>query len=412
MSVFNRILAGAWLAAALLASGRLSAATVAEKARELATHGQRDAAIRLLRDQLAQAPNDTDARTMLGIVLSWEGRYDEARKELETVLDLNPTHADALPAAIRVEIWSGNPYRAERLARRGLEKKPDDPTLLVCRARALDAVGRQEEAESELRRALALDPGNAEARDLSGRIREALVRWQVGLYHTYDHFTPDLAPWNESQLYLKRRTIYGPLIGRWSHAWRFDSQDDQMEIEAYPSIRSGTYAWLDAGYSPSADLYPRYRFGGDIYQSLPAGLEASLGYRRLNFTNTSANIYVGSLGKYYASWLVTGRVFVTPGVAGASRSYSLGARNYFGNGLGYYGFRFGWGRSPEIRSAVELETLRSRTIAGELILPLPRRFEFDLRAGWSHEDRIDLSVPDHVSGVRHLSIGAGLYYSF
>jgi YaiO family outer membrane protein len=407
MGAVKQVLFILCLAAALAAPGRVQAVTAAEQARDLATHGKRDEAVRLLRDRLAEAPGDADARTMLGIVLSWEGRYDDARKELETVLYENPTHADALPAAIRVEIWSGNPYRGERLARRGLEQKPDDPTLLVCRARALDAMGRQQEAESDVRRALTADPNNKEAQDLSGRLRNAMALWQVGLYDTYDIYSPGDSNWNETQLYAKRRTIYGPFIGKLSHASWYGLQDDQIELEAYPSIRTGTYAWLNVGVSTTNDLYPEYRLGGDIFQSLPAAFEASLGMRHLSFTGSSVNIYTGYLGKYYRSWLFMGRVYVTPGTAGTSDSWQLGARNYFGDEGGYYGFRVSWGRSTEeIKSANQLLTLESKGIGGELIFPLPRRFELDARVSYSREDRV------YGGSVDHYSIGAGIYYSF
>ncbi len=253
--------------------------------------------------------------------------------------------------------------------------------------------------------AIALAATTAAAdRDPETKLDSEVPRWRTGVYYNYDHFTPDDIDWHEEQFYLERRTSIGSVIGRFSRAWRYGMTDDLIEVEAYPKIRPGTYAWVSLGYSPGADLYPRYRFGGDLYQSLPAAFEASLGYRRLGFTRP-VNLYVGSLGKYLGSWLVTGRVFVTPG-EGPSNSYSIGARRYFGP-LGYWGFRYGWGRSPEeIRTLDQLEILRSRTVAGELVLPLPRRWEIDIRASLSREDRIDRADLDQQS------ISVGLFRSF
>ena len=76
-------------------------------ARELAFNKQRTEALTLLEDHLRQTPADTDARTFYGIVLSWEGRYDQARHELETVLEQYPDHGDALLVVHDVEVVVG-----------------------------------------------------------------------------------------------------------------------------------------------------------------------------------------------------------------------------------------------------------------------------------------------------------------
>jgi cytochrome c-type biogenesis protein CcmH/NrfG len=70
------------------------------KARALAFQGpqHRPEAIALLQARLATHPTDTDALTLYGTILSWEGRYAEAHTALQKVLDEDPTHSDALPA--------------------------------------------------------------------------------------------------------------------------------------------------------------------------------------------------------------------------------------------------------------------------------------------------------------------------
>lgn len=382
------------------------AATDVEQARALATSGHRDEAIGRLQERLIEHPKDNDARTLLGTVFAWEGRYDEARTELTAVLATNPTHADALPALIKVEMWSDHPDRAESLAAGGLAARPDDVTLLTAHARSLHAMGKAPDALRDCERVLAIDPDNQTARDLRARIRASSSVWRVGAVYTYDHLAPDADDWHESDLNVKRQFGFGSVIGHWSHAWRFGLTDDQFEVEAYPKIRPGTYAWVDAGWSPDSVLYPSYRFGFDIYQSLPRGFEISAGYRRLGFTE-DVNIYVATASKYWRSWLFSGRIFVTPGVDGTGTSYSVAARNYVGNGLAYYGFRYAWGRSPEeIRDLNTLAILHSQTISAELSWPL--------RRGWSIEGRTSYGVEDRVNrdDLHDLSATVGVYYNF
>src|SRR5436309_5690258 len=96
-------------------------------ARELATTGNRAKALLVLDRLLVKDPSDSDARVLRGIVLSWEGRYEEARNDLEAVLAVHEDYGDAVRALINVEMWSDHPERAEQLASAALARHPDDP---------------------------------------------------------------------------------------------------------------------------------------------------------------------------------------------------------------------------------------------------------------------------------------------
>src|SRR5436309_1730743 len=135
-------------------------------ARSLATSNRRVEAIELLKKRLEERPQDSDAHVLLGIILSWEGRYDESRRELEKVLATNRTHGDALPALINVELWSDHPERAAELTRDGLRDRPNSPTLLIARARALKKLNHPGAAVQALDRLLAVDPVNKEAEQM------------------------------------------------------------------------------------------------------------------------------------------------------------------------------------------------------------------------------------------------------
>src|SRR6476660_3191913 len=100
---------------------RANAEEVFKQARDLAVAGKRTEALELLKTHLEEHPSDSDARVIYGVVLSWEGKYDEARVQLSQVLSVNPTHGDALPALINIELWSDHADRAAALAAQGLQ---------------------------------------------------------------------------------------------------------------------------------------------------------------------------------------------------------------------------------------------------------------------------------------------------
>jgi len=199
MTFQQQTLVGAVLGMVVCGAAQLGAGQtdVVTRARALAVVSHRVEAIELLEKHLAGSPRDSDARVLLGTVLSWEGRYDEARRELEAVLTQSPTHGDALPAMINVELWSNHPDRAEELTRRGLRQRPTDPHYLLARARALVALKRSNEARDVLERLLTIDPRNAEGEQMRRSIQKRLHHWQARVGASYDAFSDHRVAWRD-----------------------------------------------------------------------------------------------------------------------------------------------------------------------------------------------------------------------
>jgi len=407
MTALPRLRIAALLAALLCTAVPLHAAQddVLAKARGLAVKGQRAEAVLLLRDTVGHTPGDSDARVLLGTILSWEGQFDEARQQLDVVLAGSPTHGDALPAAINVELWSGHPGRAEELTRRGLRQHPGNPTYLLARARALLALKSSTEARDAVERLLAIDPRNAQGKALEKDLQASLRVWQVRADTSYDAFS-DRGSWRESQLSLGRATPLGSVLVRGSRAQRFGLMDSQVEVEMYPRLRPGTYAYVAGAYAPDALLYPRYRYAADLYQSLGAGFEGSAGFRRLGF-GSGVNIYTGSLSKYYGAWLFTGRTFITPNNAGTSRSLHASVRRYFGSAGAYVGMRYGRGAGrEEFRTLNDFEVLDSEAGAADATVVLRGRLLLNLTGAYSREDRVARPA------LRGYSVSTGLGVRF
>src|SRR6185436_16382666 len=249
----------------------------------------------------------------------------------------------------------------------------------------------------DLNRLLEMEPANADALRLRTRVQAAKQVWDVNGSYSLDTFNDGRSPWHEATLRLKRRTQLGSLILRGYEAWRsygddhVYTNDSQVELECYPKIREGTYANVGGAVSPNAELYPKYRLQVDLYQSLPLGFEASIGYRHLQFSS-GVDMGVVTLGKYLGDWFFTARSFITPGVAGTSVSASLSVRRYFLDGAVYVGARYGHGISKEeLRNVNDIALLASNTGAAEAYVVVADRFEIGLSGSLSQESRANRS---------------------
>ena len=143
-------------------------------------------------------------------------------------------------------------------------------------------------------------------------------------------------------------TKYGSVIGRINTARKFQSNGNQAEVDAYPSLSTNSYAYLNIGFSPSS-IFPSFRSGFDYNRSLPKSFEMSAGIRFLKFTSADVYIFTGHLGKYYGNYWFSARPYVTPSNTGTSVSGQFIARRYLSSAEHYLSLQIGYGTSPDDR---------------------------------------------------------------
>jgi YaiO family outer membrane protein len=379
------------------------------KARRLAFSGRehRAEALAVLEDYLKQDPTDSDARTFYGIVLSWEGRYDEARQQLQEVLALHPNHGDAAPALVRVELWSDHPARAEELAAAYLEQKKKDTDMLLLLARAQRNENHYKEALATLDELLLIDPSNQDARHMRRTLTIDSWHWEASATHSTDFLGKGRDPQNEDAWQARGPTRFGSLIGRLSRSDRFSEVSYQIEADFYPRFRPGTYAYFNLGASPDQILYPKYRVGADLYQSVGHGFELSGGYRRLQFSDDT-NIFTWAVYKYKGDWLLMGRMYLTPDSLGTSRTVVAGARYFLGSEgtHDYIEVRFSRGNSLALaRTTLDIVGLNSTRVTLEVDKTIGH-FAIDLKGGAGYEE---LAPGDKLN---RFTVQGSLYYRF
>ncbi|OIQ30049.1 MAG: hypothetical protein BM564_04595 [Bacteroidetes bacterium MedPE-SWsnd-G2] len=316
-----------------------------EVARQLAFNSEREKAQDTLLNILTKYPDYHDIRSFLASTYSWDGAYDKAKKEFNYILKKQPKRHDAWVGIIKNELWSDSPYSALELAKKALEIYPENHELIYLKASAQDKMGRKEEALYTLK--AVIDKGKADEKFAKyySSLSVEMSKNKVGLKAAVDVYSDLYDPMQYYQLKYVRLTKFGGIHAKLNVSHRFSETGAQFEVDIYPRIAKGLYAYGNFGWSNSF-LYPKLRYGVELYKSLPWSLEASLGMRGLKFSSTT-NIYTGAIGWYFGNNYLVFRTYVTPGDPGASKSGALSFRKYRADADNYFSVQAGMGFSPD-----------------------------------------------------------------
>jgi YaiO family outer membrane protein len=215
---------------------------------------------------------------------------------------------------------------------------------------------------------------------------------QISFDVSRSSFNKTFDDWYFASLGYGGRPFGFSFSGRINYANRFDRDGVQFEVDAYPKFRPGTYAYFNVGYS-SSSLFPEYRAGAEIFQSLPKSFEGSLGLRHLRFSSSNVTLYTGSIAKYYRSYYFALRPFYRTKSAGSSTSARLMIRKYLSDPKYYatfadwIGVSLGVGSSPEEDVATfELFRLDSQNISVDWRRRIGRRSLITAFAGFERQE--------------------------
>jgi len=290
---------------------------------------------------------NNDARFAMGLLYSWSKQYDKARSVFATVIKARPESKEVYVAALNNELWSEQYNQALALAEKAEPVFPNDADILIRKAKALNSLQRSDEAILVLKGYLHKNNANLDIKDLLETIESGNRLNSIGLSYTLDCFN-NAGPWHLAYVQYKRKTPVGAVIGRFNYASRFGSTGYQLEADAYPTLTSKSYAYVNVGYSPTA-LFPVFRLGLDYNRKFPSAFEGSLGFRYLDFRSSKVMIYTGHIGKYIGNYWIAFRPFIVPDSSKVSVSGFLTARRYFSTADDYVGLQIGYGTSPDDR---------------------------------------------------------------
>ncbi len=339
---------------------------------------------------LDRSPDYHGIRIFIARLFAWEENYPKAREELLHVLDSDSDNRHALLVIIDVESWSENYEKGLEWTQKALNYHPRDEEFMLAKASVLTEMENYSDAENTYQNILDMQPSQ-KARQALKSLRLKQIKNSVTLSYRYDGFREIFDPWKFGELQLSRQTKYGSLIGRVQYANRFATDGVQFNLDVYPSLFEGMYAYVSAGYS-QASIYPRYRLGLSLYKSLPAAFEMEGGIRYLEFSTSKVNIYTFSLSKYWGSYLFTARTYLVPSSAGSSQSFSLLTRRYFGDARTYLEINSGFGSaSADIQFAEDIRRLDSWSVGIAGQYPVSDRVNIGGNAGFDSEEFVNFN---------------------
>jgi YaiO family outer membrane protein len=296
---------------------------------------------------------------------------------LEQRLASAPDDLDARTLYGTILWWEERIDEARAQLRRVVATDPSNLDARLALIRVELAAGNHEEAARMIDSSLALDPGNAELAELRRRVESSRRRTEARIGIAVDDPQRG-SEWSELFLSAEMPTRAGVAVARVGRAERGEDEGSELALELYPRLGAKTYAVLHAAASSGDPVYPDWRLGAEIYHGFAGGWEGSLGYRRLEF-DEGVDLATASLGRYIGDWLIGGRVYLAEGDTAVQGI----ARHYFGEGRQYLGVRVARGSArDELRTDIDLDSFDSTEAAVEGRVLLGRRWFVEGLAGW------------------------------
>lgn len=327
-------------------------------ARELAFDGQRSIARDSLQRVLTKYPDYADVRNLLASTLSWDEKYDEARKHFNRITSVERKNKEAWVAAVKNEIYAQEYYIALGLANKALTYLKNDPELLHLRNFSKANVNTPKKSTQKAEKNHKI----IDTVQIKDSLELRLPKNQVSIANSFDNFDKVYDPMIYTSLSYKRKTDAGPVIATVNYNNRFQTHGLQYELDFYPKFSKTFYGYLNYGFS-NAPIFPGHRGGAELYVNLPNAMEVSAGMRMLDFGTTKATIYTGSVGLYSGNYYFSLRPYITPNPNGNTGvSGNLLVRKYLKDADNYLGLNAGMGFSPELKQLRDGDQLLAETL--------------------------------------------------
>ncbi|TDT45183.1 YaiO family outer membrane protein [Maribacter spongiicola] len=400
---------------------------------ELAYEGKTNTAHNMLYVLINNSATNIDTSLLWAKTLSWRGDYDRARSSFNTILSETKKNREVWISAIKNELYAKNYATALGLSNKALVHIENNRELLRLQALATEGVNGfsydddgwyNVDSAVKTKLVTAKKQKVTLAKDIEDKnevlvrktpVTEEKLKNSVMVNSSVTVFDQRFDPITTSSIAFKRQTPLGSIIPRINNSNRVGKNGIQLDIDLYPKIAKGFYAYVNYGYSES-DLYPNHKVGSDIYYNHKSGLEFSGGGRYINFATRDIKSVTNSIGYYKGNYYFSLRSFITPKVDNLTNvSGNLLVRKYLKDAENYMGINLGYGFSPELRQFTSGDQLLAETLLYIESQRLSVEYQFTSKNNLSAY-RTNVGVlrqeQSFDPGSYFYSISAGLTYEF
>lgn len=252
-------------------------------------------ALQQLEELVRQFPADQELQVMKGRVLGWNRQYQESIFVLKPLADGIPANLDAAEALLHVYYWSEQFDSTVYYSNMYLVKQPASTTIRMIRAKSLEHMGRNRDAQADADSVLALDKENREAKELKKILSKKNYCQLSVSYLNTAAYRPDYNALHYAYVEFTRKQGGTTLMARTTVGHGASRWNLQYEADYYQAFGRAGYMYLTAGVAPATGLFPSFRSGGEYFFPAVKKLEGSLGFRSMHFPGNRVVLVTGQV---------------------------------------------------------------------------------------------------------------------
>ncbi len=225
---------------------------------------------------------------------------DTALIEFQKALAITPN--DTLPLYYTINALNALKLydSALALADRGRRLYPVNPWFVSKKAVIYENQQNWEKAWLTADTLTKMQPGDARAQDYALYLHSRVMRDEMGFFYLQVKIvdsTDIVRSTNIATAQYTRRHNKGTITGRINYAGRTQGTGFQFEAETYYNHRPSWYSYAVAAYSPTDQIFPKYRIGYTLNHGLKRGYAVEAGVRYLTLQSGTVTTPMATVTK-------------------------------------------------------------------------------------------------------------------
>jgi len=331
-------------------------------ARSLAFAGKWEEALKAYNAILNDFPGEPDSLLGRGRLLGWMKRYSEAAADLSSLIEKKPEYHEAWSALADIYRWDHQLEAGEKHAEAWQTQFPESPAPLLALAQLHMDFRLLVKARADVAAAQKAGASPEETNRLLSQIQQqpGALPWELQGFYEFQAFVPHAGqdsrpPWNNFTLGIRHAFPQGSVALQSLTVNRFDRLDQAFVLDGYLSLWPRAFGNLRLQGALSGDILPHVDVLGEVFQEFGDSWETSLGYRQMAFSNAPVHFFQAGLGHYFGNLYLRlqPQLFLSP--EGPGIQAALWARYFFDSADNFLELRLGAGRQVMLVNADTLQ---------------------------------------------------------